>query len=472
MSETRNVDTPAEREGEKKNHRKRNYIITLLLLFLLTAGSLLFAFYGAGDGDIVAGWNQIVDAIASANIWWLVGILGIMVASYLVDGLVIYVFARLYTRRYHFYQGCVVGLIGAFYNNVTPSASGGQPMQAYIMKTQGLEISNAASIMVMWFICYQISLISLDIVAIGVEWEQIMAITSFAIPGVSIGGWHGEIPMVPLIAIGFLLNLSVIGIVLMMSLSRRFQNFVLHYVVSFLAKIRLLKRPDKTRENLRVQVENFRIELKRLFGNIPAFILVFVLLTIVLLLRFSVPYFAGLSLDAYGWGVGYDFSEMWDGIFRSSFHQMVTGLIPTPGSAGVSELFFTAMFNDFYKDTLLVDADGTSVVVRSASANMMAIQILWRTATYYLVLLIGGLVASFYRSRPKEMYRYANRQTFVDLQLSTFEERRRSVDTLYETRQLSRRAILREVEPLPKGQETGDAEFDYPVAHRKDGEQG
>ena len=102
----------------------------------------------------------------------------------------------------------------------------------------------------------------------------------------------------------------------------------------------------------------------------------------------------------------------------------------------------------------------------------MAIQILWRTATYYLVLLIGGLVASFYRSRPKEMYRYANRQTFVDLQLSTFEERRRSVDTLYETRQLSRRAILREVEPLPKGQETGDAEFDYPVAHRKDGEQG
>ena len=187
MSETRNVDTPAEREGEKKNHRKRNYIISLLFLVLLTAGSLLFAFYGAGNGDIAAGWNQIVDAIASANIWWLVGIMGIMVVSYLLDGLVLYVFARLYTRRYHFYQGCVVGLIGAFYNNVTPSASGGQPMQAYIMKTQGLEISNAASIMVMWFICYQISLISLDVVAILVEWEQIMSITSFAIPGIRIG---------------------------------------------------------------------------------------------------------------------------------------------------------------------------------------------------------------------------------------------------------------------------------------------
>ncbi len=467
MSETRNVDTPEERRKEKKNHSKRNYIISLLLVVILTGGSLLFAFYGAGDGDIVVGWNSIIEAIASANIYWLIGILGILLVAFLLDGLVIYVFARLYTRKYRFYQGFMVALIGAFYNNVTPSSSGGQPMQAYYMKTQGIEISNAASIMVMWFICYQLSLISLDIVAIGVEWQQIMSITSFAIPGISIMGWNGEIPMVPLIIIGFVLNLSVIGIVLLMSLSRRFQNFVLHYIISGLAKIHLLKRPDKTRENLRVHVENFRMELKRLFSNIPAFILVFVLLLVIMLLRFSVPYFAGLALDAYGYGQGYDFFSMWDGVFRSAFHQMVTGLIPTPGSAGVSELFFTAMFNDFYLSTVAPLPDGTFTTIRSASANMMTIQIIWRFFTYYLVLLFGGIASALYRSRPKETYRYANRQTFVDLQLSTFEERRRSVNTLYETRQLSRQAIMKELQALPSGQETGDPEIDYPLPQVK-----
>ena len=470
MGDTRSVETLEEQRKEKKDHHKRNYVISLLLVFLLTIGSLLFAFYGAGNGDIVAGWTQVVEALKSANVYWLLVILAILLCAMALDGLVLYVFARLYTRKYHFYQGFMVALIGAFYNNVTPSASGGQPMQAYVMKTQGIEISNAASIMVMWFICYQISLIALDVVAIGIEWDQIMAITSFAIPGISIGGWHGEIPMIPLIIFGFVLNISVIGIVLLMSLSRRFQNFVLHYIVTFLAKLRILKNPDKTRENLRIQVENFRIELKRLFSNIPAFILVFILLSIILLLRFSVPYFAGLSLDAYGYQQGYDFYEMWDGIFRSSFHQMVTGLIPTPGSAGVSELFFTAMFNDFYLATIGTNGIGELVVIRSASANMMTIQIIWRVATYYLVLLFGGLAAALYRSRPKEMYRYANRQTFVDLQLSTFEERRKTVNTLYETKQLSRQAIMMEMQELPNGQETGDPEIDYPLPRiKKDG---
>lgn len=78
-----------------------------------------------------------------------------------------------------------------------------------------------------------------------------------------------------------------------------------------------------------------------------------------------------------------------------------------------------------------------------------AANILWRTATFYLGLIIGGLVSAFYRTSPKQMestpHEYA---TFVDLQLSTMEERRESSDTAFATKQISRREIEERLKKL------------------------
>ena len=62
-----------------------------------------------------------------------------------------------------------------------------------------------------------------------------------------------------------------------MSYSHRIHNFIMHYGVGFLAKIKILKHPDQTRESLRIQVENFKIELRRLLSNIPITITILVL---------------------------------------------------------------------------------------------------------------------------------------------------------------------------------------------------
>jgi hypothetical protein len=68
-----------------------------------------------------------------------------------------------------------------------------------------------------------------------------------------------------------------------------------------------------------------------------------------------------------------------------------------------------------------------------------------------LVILVSGFFAAFYHSRPHEDYHYANRQTFVDLQLATFEERKLSADTLYETKQLSRKEIQKRLSNFNPG---------------------
>ena len=336
-------------------------------------------------------------------------------------------------------------MIGAFYGDVTPAASGSQVMQAYTLKSQGIQISNAASIMVMWFILYQVSLILFDVVAFIFEGPTILQIKTVRLSIWT--DWNPEITLMPLIIIGFAVNLSVLALLFLMSYSHKFHNFIMNYVLGFLHKIKIIKNLDKARENLRVQVENFKIELRRLQTNIPVTILIVNLFLFNLLLRYSIPYVAGLALDAYGADHTFTWKFFFEGAFRSAFHQMMAGLIPLPGAAGVSELFFNVIFgNGYYQATTKILADGSTEVVRELSANLAAGQILWRSTTFYLVLIAGGLVAAFYKSRPKENYVYANRQTFVNLQLETFDERKRMVDTLYETKQLSRKSIAQKLQ--------------------------
>lgn len=403
-------------ENQKKKKSLIRYIAYILIVLIATGVSLAFSLWGDK-------FDAVVNVFAKADWRFILLVVGLVVIIYCIQALILVIFCRLYTRKYKFHQGLAASMVCQFYSDVTPGASGGQIMEVYTMRNQGIQVSNAASIMVMWFILYQSALIAFGVLSLGFEWRAIMSLKP------DINGWKP--PMWPLILIGFLLNLSVILLLYLMSFSHKIHNFILHYVVGFLGKIRILKNPDKTRENLRVQVENFKIELRRLQSNIPVLIVQFILFFAMIFLQYSLPYFCGFALHAFEDAEGVQHfvfastsqASMVSASFRAALHQMVTGLIPLPGSAGVSEMFYEGLFLPFF---------GNSGSMTTAT------QILWRTATFHMVLLVSGLVSAFYRSRAKESFAHANHETYVNLQFATFEERKRSADTMYETAQLSR----------------------------------
>ncbi len=413
---------PVEEPKQKKKNGLLRYIVYIVIVLIATVLSLMISLWGQFDTVV----GTLGSAFKSVNGWvYILIIAGVVALSYLIDALIILVFCRLYTRNYKYHQALATSLIGQFYSDVTPGASGGQVMQAYTMKSQGIPVSSGASIMVMWFILYQCALILFDLIAFGFEFRSIMTI-----PGISFDlfGWTVSIPTTPLIIFGFLLNASVILFLLLMSYSHKIHNFILRYVVGFLGKIHLLKNPDKTRESLRVQVENFKIELRRLQANIPVVVLQVLLFLLMLFCRFCIPYLAGLAMGTMN--ETFSIARLFDAAFLNSFHQMVTGIIPLPGSAGISEIFYTYVFSNFFSND---------------KALISSSMILWRTATFHVVMVISGLVAAFYKSRPKESFHYANRETFVTLQLETYDERKRSADTMYETASLSRKEIQKKL---------------------------
>ncbi len=452
------IATDDNLDGKKKKKKDViKYVLYLIFVIAVTAGSIVIALY--------QNFNEVIHQLASCDWRWLLVVFGIMLIVALIRSFALFCFARLYTRDYRFYQSLAVDQIGVFYNSVTPTSSGGQVMQAYTYKKQGIAISSAVSIMAMYSIIYQVVLIAYGVLSFIIKYDAINSIGSIKF---QIADWAFYLPIWPLTIIGFLLNLSVISIVLLMGYWKQFHNFVMGPVISFFAKIRIIKNPDKKRESLRVQVENFKIEMRRLFSNIPFTVLITLSFFILLTIKYSIPYFVGLALGNLSTSANF-----FDAVFLSNYHQMVTGLIPTPGSAGVSEYFFARLFvasgptaeNSFYFNEgtaesifQIFNSGGVTMQQAIAKANSVASNsmssaalLIWRSLTFIIPVFVSGLVTAFYRASPKdELDTVPNRETFVTLQSQTMVERTENMVTMLETSKLKREEILKALRGGPK----------------------
>ena len=414
LHEFSNFLEESEPTPEKKKRGLVKFFVYLGVILVLTAVAL---FVSLKDN-----YKAVFNTLERVRVPYLLLMMAIILFSYVLDGFAIFLFSRLYTHKYKIHQGIATSYIGAFYTNVSPGKSAGQVMEVYTMKKQGVATSNAASIMVMSFIVYEISIILIATVGLFLSQIVLSNVGELNIFGL-------RITSIPLLIIGFALHILIIVGLFTMSYSQFFHNLILNHGINFLAKIRIIKKPEEKRESLRIQVENFKIELRRLTSNIPIFLTMIILFSSILMLRFSIPYFAGLALDGFGFRVNADgslvvqiidggvavvqtvgtesFSSCMQGIFLSSFTQLLTSVIPIPGGAGISEYFFTTFFFNYYNSASMV----------------VAAQILWRFTSFMFLLVVAGLVTALYRSSPKDEFHHASRKNYVTLQYLTFDER-------------------------------------------------
>ena len=421
---------------EEKKTATWKYILNISIILIITGVAVFFSVKDNGA--------EIWDLLRTANIPYLFALLGVSILQASIRAFILYCFARLYTRKYHMHQALATDQIGVFYNAVTPGASGGQIMQAYTFKKQGIQISAAVSIMAMYSIAFQIVLVTLGTISFIIKYDSLMQLQ--AIP-FDIGGFKFAVPIWPLTIFGFSINVLAIGGILLMAYSRIFHNFVMGPCISLLHKLHIVKDADKKRESLRIQVENFKMEFRRLFTNIPFVTLILLLFVMYALVKFSYPYFCGKAL-----GNASTNANLFDSIVLSNYHSMVTQLIPIPGAAGVSEYFFAKLFvNTNNPETGFFYAVGGA---KDSLALCQASLLMWRFFTFILPLIVAGFVTAFYRSSPKNEAHLRgelpNRKTFVNLQEETYVSRQEQLSTMVETTRLSRAAILAKLKPKKK----------------------
>ena len=462
------VEKPVESEQpqqKKKGQSTWKYVLNIILVLTISGLAVFLA--------VRNNFNLIVHHIVTADYRFILIILGLMCGFVLVRAFMLFCFARLFTKDYKYHQGIAVEFIGTFYAAVTPGGQGGEVMQAYTYKKQGIPISSAVSALAMNSIIHQILLIIFGAVSFIVKYDFIMKLPMARLFTFQ-DGTVIALPMWLLTVLGFGLNVGYIGMILAMAYWRGFHNFIMGPIITFLNKIRIVKNPDKSRENLRTQIENFKIEIRRLFSNIPFTLLISFCFIISMSIKFCIPYFVGLAM-----GNQSTCASFWDTIFLSNYHQMATGLIPIPGSAGVSEFVFNSLFStspatpstsffylqataeqqieaynyivshatsgnlglrSFFSHVVSSVDYASAAEIESAAVNLAtngtsfdaapeafkevcrfyadtqasssmasAALVLWRVATFIVPLIVAGFVTAFYRASPRKDIEQADR---------------------------------------------------------------
>lgn len=332
---------------DKKSIKK--YLLNVAVILLVGGFSIYFS--------IGSQLNSTIESLKNCDFFWLIVVFFLMAIHYLINAMNLTIFARVYKKDYKLTQGIVNSLAGVFFNGITPMATGGQFYQVYAFNKQGIKATFSSSILLMVFIVYQ---------SVLVVYTTIIMILRFTYFKSIYSGFFS------LAIIGFVINLTVISGLFLGAKSQRLQNFFCNKVIKLLAKIHIVKNYYETKTNTERKLEGFRTELTLLQKNRSVLIKSIILNVVKLTILYSIPFFCALAM-----GADISWKYFFDCIGITAFVYLISDFVPLPGASGGSEGTFYILLSVFLKDV--------------TSATLLV----WRFATYYLGLIVGGLTMSF-----------------------------------------------------------------------------
>lgn len=240
-------------------------------------------------------------------------------------------------------------LANVFFSGITPSSTGGQPMEIYYMHKDGVKVSNAT-------LCVLIQSCGFQIVTL-----------IFAIISLFFNVGYMNVALWILFIIGFVLNSIILLVYIIAIFSKKISNWAINLLVKILKKIKI-KNVEEKEENIKKGLESYQSSAKYIKEN-KSVILKTLLTTIFqIFFLYSVTYFVCCSLGKSGYSI-LKIVSMQAVVYTS------TSGIPLPGAVGVSEGNFITMFKNVFTQDI------------STSAMLLS-----RGISFYLLLLISGII--------------------------------------------------------------------------------
>lgn len=268
----------------------------------------------------------------------------------LMDSLSVYYFLRKQNQRITLRQSLYVGMTGIYYCNVTPGASGGQPLQIYRLKQMGVPIGISGSALTVKFFCFQFILL----VAGGVMWLLHPDFVARQTAGTQWVIW-----------LGYIVNFFSIGLVLTMAVSKRAVRTIITLCIRLGVKLRICKDPERSAARWEAHCASFLSSVE-MIRNRPKELLV--QFGIALLQIFAQSCVVVAVYHAFGLS-GTSFSEL---ITMAILLYISASYTPLPGASGAQEGFFAVFFAGIFPD-----------------ARLFVALLIWRFSTYYLSVLVG-----------------------------------------------------------------------------------
>lgn len=298
------------------------------------------------------GLENILNVFSSCNPIWLLGGACLMVIYWYLEGHILNMGVGFYGKKLTAKQCAKNTMIGQFFNSITPSATGGQPMQAYYMTKCGISVGFATSSLLIRFIAYQISLTIFSALILIFKYHEF----SLQIPQFSI-----------LIFFGFTINTLVAAMLLLIGFNKKMATSIMHFFVKALAKIRIIKDKEQKLEKVDSEVEKFHKGFESIFTHKREIAFMFLFSFLQLIAFFSVN-----VTIAGAFGVPLSINQIFILIASVACVQMSSAFIPLPGAAGGAELSYFILCGNIF-----------------GPGTINAAMLMWRLFTFYFPIIVG-----------------------------------------------------------------------------------
>ena len=217
------------------------------------------------------------------------------------------------------YRTCFLSAcIGFFFCAITPSASGGQPMQVYYLRKKGIPVSVSSVALLVISLCYKLVLILTGV-----------ALMIFA-PGFlrdNLGGYRF------LFRIGFFLTAAWTAFLIFLIFRQNIARAILVWIMTVLEELHILKNRERLQESFEVSMETYGSTAEHLRKH--PLVLLNVLLCMVArrAAQFSVSWcvYHAMGLTGTGWLTL---------VLLQAIICLTADMLPLPGGMGISEALF------------------------------------------------------------------------------------------------------------------------------------
>ena len=318
-------------------------ILSALFIVLSVAAVFIIAF---SNPEMHNAW----DAIRALDLRWLACLFGCWAAYVFFDSMGTWHCLRKQGFPLRLLTVLRITLIGFYYSNITPGASGGQPMQVNSMRLKGVPVGNGTTAVTIRLIFNQfmVSLISLLL---------LLANRDFIHRQLAGAIWF--------VRIGWLINFAVVPLVLLAAFRRELVRKLVSGLIRLLSRVRILRNREAAQEKAFTVLDTYHTAIYDILLSPSGILFQCFCSGLSLLGMAGTIVFVYHAFGLYG--------TPWYHLLTLSFLLFVSAsYTPLPGASGAQEGGFLYYFQGLFTGGTI----GLGLLT-------------WRFFTYYLFLFVG-----------------------------------------------------------------------------------
>lgn len=328
---------------KKESKKKILNAVFMVLVFLITVCAVF-----CGEDF----W-EVMHFLKTADINYVLPGIVCVILFILGESVVICHLFRTFGIQVGFLRCCLYSFIGFFYSCVTPSASGGQPMQVIAMRRDKIPVASSTVVLAIVTITYKLVLVLSGLAVLLIRPEGIMKYLE---------------PVETIMYVGLALNVACIIILFVLVFYPKAVRICAEWGLAVWNRIRPLKHPEKQRERLERILGQYTGTADFYKKNKHVIIQVFLITLVQRYVLFIITWFTYRAFALSGEGMPVI-------VTLQAMISVASDMLPLPGGMGVSENLFMVIFEPIFGQDYVIPG-----------------MVISRGISYYSQMLISGIM--------------------------------------------------------------------------------